>query len=121
MRALLACLWLMSGLLMSGLAIEAQAAERRCGWLQNPTPGNYWLIDREGQWVMAAQGARETPGMDRVPDMTEREWVRTNGQYGHGCACVVMDTGARGQVLRIHAVEPLPLSRCRRDRALPPP
>ncbi len=103
------------------LAAPPQAAERRCGWLHNPTPGNYWLTDREGQWIMASQGARETPGMDHVPDMTEREWVRTNGYYGYGCACVVMDANARRQVLRIHAAEQLPLARCQADRSLPRP
>ncbi len=103
------------------LVAPAQAADRRCGWLHNPTPGNYWLTDREGQWIMASQGARETPGMDRVPDMTERQWVRTNGYYGYGCACVVMDATARRQVLRIHSAEQLPLSRCQNDRSLPRP
>ncbi len=107
--------------LLPVLAAPLQAAERRCGWLHNPTPGNYWLTDREGRWIMASQGARETPGMDRLPDMTERDWVRTNGYYGYGCACVVMDANARRQVLRIHSAEQLPLARCRADRSLPAP
>jgi hypothetical protein len=113
--------WLSLFLVPILAAGSAVAAERRCGWLHNPTPGNTWLTDRDGQWIMATQGARETPGMDRVPDMTEREWVRTNGHYGYGCACVVMDADARGDVTRIHAAEQLPLARCRNDRSLPRP
>lgn len=109
---LLACL---------ALAAPAEAAERRCGWYHNPTPGNHWLTDRDGQWILGSQGGRETPGMDRVPDMSERQWVRTNGYYGYGCACLTMDTGPRRQVLRIHSAEQLPLSRCQNDRALPRP
>lgn len=108
--------------LAGALAGPAQGADRRCGWLHNPSPGNYWLDDRDGQWIMATQGAPgTTPGMNRMPDMTVREWVRTNGYYGYGCACVVMDANARRDVLRIHSAEQLPLSRCRNDRALPRP
>ncbi|WP_198373405.1 DUF4087 domain-containing protein [Roseomonas rosulenta] len=107
--------------LSSILVAPLQAAERRCGWLHNPTPGNVWLTDRAGDWILASQGGRETPGMDRVPDMTGREWVRTNGAYGYGCACVVLNAEARRQVLRVHAAEQLPLARCRADRALPQP
>lgn len=107
--------------LLPVLAAPAPAAERRCGWLHNPTPGNFWLTDRDGRWILATQGAPETPGMDRVPDMTVQGWVRTNGNYGHGCACVVMDTDARRQVVRIRSAEPLPLARCEADRALPRP
>lgn len=118
MRA--ACLALGLSLLALPTA-PLQAQERRCGWLHNPSPGNYWLTDRQGDWIMAAQGARETPGMDRMPDMTERHWVRTNGYYGYGCACVVMDANARRTVLRVHSAEQLPLSRCQADRSLPPP
>jgi hypothetical protein len=113
--------WLSLFLVPILAAGPAAAAERRCGWLHNPTPGNYWLTDRDGEWIMATQGARETPGMDRMPDMTEREWVRTNGYYGYGCACVVMDADSRRDVTRIHAAEQLPLARCRNDRSLPRP
>jgi hypothetical protein len=113
--------WLSLFLVPIIAAGPAAAAERRCGWLHNPSPGNYWLTDRDGDWIMATQGARETPGMRRMPDMTEREWVRTNGYYGYGCACVVMDATARRDVTRVHSAEQLPLARCRNDRALPRP
>lgn len=98
------------------------APERRCGWLHNPTPANWWLHDRDGQWVLSVQGGAEVPGMDRVPDMTTRGWVATNGSYGYGCACFTLETEpAARRVMRVIAAEPLPLGRCRADRALPAP
>ena len=27
--------------------LAAAPAERRCGWLHNPTPANWWLVDRD--------------------------------------------------------------------------
>ncbi|WP_411977485.1 DUF4087 domain-containing protein, partial [Vibrio sp. Vb2960] len=28
-------------------ALAATAEETRCGWLENPSPANMWLIDRD--------------------------------------------------------------------------
>ena len=108
--------------LACGLTLPASAApERRCGWLENPTPGNWWLTDRDGQWVLSSQGREPVEGMEEIPDMTTRGWVATNGSYGYGCACLVLDTAPGGRVQRVLAAEPLALSRCRGDRALPRP
>ena len=101
-------------------AAPAGATERRCGWLHNPTPGNWWLVDWDGEWLIGAQGGYQAPGMDNMPDMSTRGWVRTNGYYGHGCACmnVTVDRRAR-RVTAIASATPLPLRRCRADRRLP--
>ncbi|WP_426956848.1 DUF4087 domain-containing protein [Muricoccus radiodurans] len=100
----------------------AQAAERRCGWLHNPTPGNWWLTDRVGQWVLSTQGGYEAGGMESLPDMTVGGWVATNGSYGYGCACLRVEVeGAGSRIVRVLRAEPLPLSRCRNDRSLPRP
>lgn len=98
------------------------AAERRCGWLWNPTPGNYLLRDREAEWVISRQGPDAAAALENMPDMTVRGWVETNVRYGYGCACVtaVLDQRAR-RVTRLLSAEPLPLARCRADRTLPPP
>lgn len=108
-------------LALLGAQPAAAAPERRCGWLVNDSPGNWWLTDRDGQWVLGSQGSEPVRGMDRVPDMTTREWVRTNGYYGHGCACMTLDTAPGRRVQRVLAAEQLPLSRCRADRSLPRP
>jgi hypothetical protein len=100
----------------------ASAGERRCGWLHNPTPGNWWLSDADGEWVLAAQGGRQAPGLDEMPDMTTLGWVELNGHYGYGCACMTLSADpATRQVTRIEAAEPRPLKQCGADRALPRP
>jgi hypothetical protein len=102
------------------LAAAPAAAERRCGWIHNPTPANWWLVDREARWDIAFQGEPRPPGMDEIPDLTTRDWVRTNGWYGYGCACMTVETDAAARrIRRIGSVQQLPLERCRADRALP--
>jgi len=108
-------------LALAALAAPAAGApERRCGWLQNPTPGNFWLIDRDGEWTLGVQGGYQAPGMDEMGDMTISGWVEVNGHYGYGCACMRISIDrSTGRVTRIHEAEPVPLARCRADRRLP--
>jgi hypothetical protein len=107
-------------LLCSG---AAPAAERRCGWLLNPTPANWSLRDRDGEWLLSSQGGYEAAGMEAMPDMSGAGWVVTNGaSHGHGCACLTVEADPKARrVLRLLAAQPLPLARCRADRSLPPP
>lgn len=98
------------------------ARGKRCGWIHNPTPGNWWLTDRDGEWEIGVQGGYQAPGMDRIPDLTESRWVATNGGYGHGCACITADVNPRtGRVTRIYSVRQQSLAVCRADRKLPRP
>jgi hypothetical protein len=94
---------------------------RRCGWLVNPTPANWWLTDRDGEWILGTQGADQAPGMDEMPDMSIAGWVETNGHYGYGCACMTITADAGGKVTRVADAEPKPLRQCRADRTLPKP
>jgi hypothetical protein len=92
----------------------------RCGWFVNPTPGNAWLIDRDGEWVIGLQGGHQADG--DWPTFSAARWVRDNGHYGHGCACLRMTTDPHTrQVLRIDEAASRPLAVCRRDRRLPRP
>jgi hypothetical protein len=106
--------------------------ELRCGWFENPTPGNAWLTDRHGQWLVGAQGGHQAEG--DWPQFGRQRWVRTNGHYGHGCACMRVRTQGRppqpgsasngaGEllVLQIYSARSRPLSVCRQDRHLPKP
>ena len=102
-------------------AAPAARAARRCGWLVNPTPANWWLTDSEGQWILATQGADQAPGMDEMPDMSTAGWVETNGHYGYGCACMTIEADADGTVTRVADAQPKPLRQCRSDRKLPRP
>lgn len=94
--------------------------ENRCGWFHNPTPGNATLTDRDGEWVIATQGGASAEG--DWPVFTDAQWKKTNGHYGHGCACmkVVVDRSEQ-RVLRIASATAKPLKACREDRALPKP
>ena len=108
----------------------ALAKENRCGWIQNPTPGNYWLDDGEGSWVLTAQGSDVEPlGMENMPDFTTGDFVETNGYYGYACGCIQAETEHSsdfgdsfvGRITAIYSVKQLPISQCRNDSALPKP
>ncbi|WP_010650712.1 DUF4087 domain-containing protein, partial [Vibrio campbellii] len=63
--------------------LAAAAEETRCGWLENPSPANMWLIDRDGSWDISVQGtssALDDKSMELLYQATanENEFVRTN-------------------------------------------
>ncbi len=101
----------------------AQQGQQRCGWLANPTPGNYWLTDRDGEWTIVTQGGeREPQGWENSPDFSTNGWVATNGSYGYGCACMRVDVNrSEMRVSRFYSGRPVPLAQCRRDRSLREP
>ncbi|WP_162247383.1 DUF4087 domain-containing protein [Devosia sp. Root635] len=114
-----------SALPMVRCAEPAGAFERRCGWLANPTPGNWWLIDRDRSWTLSSQGddnPAATAVMDRVPAFDADEFVSTGSYYGHGCACLTVTTDPdEGRVLAIGTSKRLPLATCEADTSLPLP
>lgn len=98
------------------------AAQNRCGWISNPTPANWYFIDRDGEWTMGVQGGYQMPdsSFDRLPDHG-RQWVRQNtANYGYGCGClsVAVDRATK-QVTRVYSGRALPLAQCRADKRLP--
>ena len=96
----------------------AHRAPTRCGWFDNPTPGNAWLTDRRAQWVVGIQGGHQAAG--DWPDFSDRQWVSTNGHYGYGCACLqVLDDARSHQIRRILRAWVRPLAACEHDPALP--
>lgn len=87
-----------------------------------PTPANFSFIDREAEWSLFMQGGPGVEGLDTMPDITRRGWVKTNGSYGYGCACLtVMVDRNKHRITRLLSAQPVPLSRCWADRALPSP
>jgi len=110
---------MMTPLIALAIAAQSTPIEMRCGWLHNPTPGNWWLADRDGEWLIGAQGGYQAPGMDEMPDMSTAGWTETNGHYGHGCACIRITVDRRTRrVTRIVSARPLPLRRCQADPRL---
>lgn len=97
----------------------AQEFETRCGWFSNPTPANISLYDRDGGWTIGVQGGYQVEGDWDWPEFKPRQWVRTNGYYGYGCACLQLRVDKEsGRVLEIKSARARPLTACRRDRAL---
>jgi hypothetical protein len=107
---------------LCALPLSTQAAEEnRCGWFTNPTPGNAWLNDRDGEWTIAIQGGYQAEG--DWPEFKPKQWKITNaGDHGYGCACMRVTTN-RGEmrILSIQSAKARPLSACRSDRKLPKP
>lgn len=94
--------------------------ETRCGWLDNPTPGNFWLNDRDGEWTIGIQGGYQVENDWDFPNFKPRQWIVTNaGSYGYGCACLQLrvDRETR-RVLAIKSARARPLSACRQDKIL---
>ena len=93
--------------------------ETRCGWFSNPTPGNIWLYDRDGEWTIGVQGGYQVEGDWNWPDFKPRQWVRTNVNYGYGCACLQLRVNKEThEVLEIRSSRARPLAACRQDRSL---
>jgi hypothetical protein len=118
-RSVTALLALALGASMALGAAPHDKAVRRCGWFDNPTPGNAWLTDRDGEWIVGTQGGHQADG--DWPEFSRREWVRSNGSYGHGCACITLVANSEKEVLRIVSAGARPLQACRRDGALQEP
>ena len=102
--------------------LRAANTEERCGWLENPTPGNWWLRDARGLWLISAQGGPYAEGVEKMPELEPEHFVATNGHYGYSCACVsgAFDDHAE-RMTRVDAARVLSLSVCRGDKALPTP
>lgn len=110
-------------LLGAALLNTAQAKENRCGWLVNPTPGNWWLTDADGDWIISSQGGYsiDDKSWEKVPELGGKEYVATNGSYGHGCACLSVNVDKDNmQITKVFSGKSLPLKKCRTDKNLPP-
>jgi hypothetical protein len=103
------------------LFCQAADWETRCGWLENPTPANFWLNDKDGSWTISEQGGYSAKGVDNISLTRGDEWVVTNvGDYGFGCACAQVKTDpAAKRVLEIKSVGQKLLKVCLQDMALP--
>lgn len=96
---------------------EPATFETRCGWFSNPTPANAWLFDRAGEWTIGVQGGHQAEG--DWPNFKSTQWVRTNGNYGYGCACFRLRVDPQTHnVLEIKSARAQSLTQCRRDPAL---
>jgi hypothetical protein len=120
MIAFIILLWL-DVALPSAVAASAPRGERRCGWFENPTPGNATLTDRETSWTIAEQGGHEASG--DWPRFSDAQWMETGaGHHGYGCACLTAVTDHTTHVVQsISQATARPLQVCRRDKSLHEP
>ena len=118
MQAALAGAILLSSLCVPALhAVAQQKLEQRCGWFENPTPANAWLIDKDREWLISAQGGYQADG--DWPSFPDRYWKKTNINYGYGCACMkVRSDKAERRILKILSSTVKPFSVCRMDKTL---
>jgi hypothetical protein len=110
--------FLLSGFLKAD-AQNSKKFETRCGWFDNPTPGNYWLSDKDDEWIIGVQGGYQLEDFD-APSFKENQWVDYfGGSYGYGCACFRMRVNKKTKrVLEIKSSYARPLSACRNDKNL---
>ena len=104
---------------LSGASGQSKEFETRCGWLSNPTPGNYSLYDKDGEWIIGVQGGYQVEDFE-MPIFKRGQWIVTNtADYGHGCACLEMRTDEESsRVLEIKKSFARPLAACRKDKTL---
>lgn len=100
---------------------SSDKVENRCGWYENPTPGNHWLTDKDGEWTIGTQGGAQADG-DYPPEFSDDQWVKTNVNYGYGCACLRVETDKKEmRITKVVSGSAKPLSACRNDKALKEP
>jgi hypothetical protein len=102
-------------------ASDAPRLERRCGWISNPTPGNWDFIDKDGDWTISDQGGGDSV-LDGLPEDRpdgKRWWVKTQDSgYGYGCMCLNVQVDKKDKkVVKIDGGKSLPIVKCRQDRA----
>ncbi len=109
-------LFLILGMTVPDVAAQ-QRSEQRCGWFSNPTPANAWLTDKDGEWIISTQGSYSAEG--DWPNFSASRWIKTNINYGYGCACMKVVTEKNDmRVTRILSAASRPVSVCRRDKAI---
>lgn len=116
------CLLLVTVVLVSGhpaTPATPDEFETRCGWFSNPTPANISLYDRDDEWIIGIQGGYQAEGDWDWPKFKPGQWIKTNVNYGYGCACVRMRVDRQsGDVVAVKSATARPLAACRQDLAL---
>lgn len=110
------------GLLAASLSNGAQADERRCGWLENPSPSNWYLTDADTSWILMEQNEQEPNLSIELPSFREEKgwFVKTGGSSGYGCACLSVTVNKKTErVLTASKGKMLPIKTCKNDKKLP--
>ncbi|ELZ5938906.1 DUF4087 domain-containing protein [Providencia stuartii] len=103
------------------IQFSVHGQEIRCGWLDNPTPGNLWLIDRDAEWSISQQGGHESEGIEKIIDnsIDPSEIIYTNGNYGVRCACLSVEVDNKSKtIIKIYSFDLLKIKQCRDDKKI---
>lgn len=97
--------------------------QKACGWFDNPTPANYSLIHKNGEWILGMQGGFQYDTDDKYgnwwPQFKEEEFVKTNYNYGYGCVCLEATIDKKtNHVKRIFSTQVKPLKFCIENETL---
>ena len=57
-----------AALTISPAQAKPDKTEKRCGYLANPTPANWWLTDHHGEWTIGVQGGYQAEGLKVLPE-----------------------------------------------------
>lgn len=108
-----------STLLFSFIAHAAEKPQTRCGWIENPTPANYWLLDAQGEWTISVQGGYQAEGDLVYPADYDRDYVKTNVNYGYFCGCITATVNPKlNRVIKIFSASAKTLQACLSDSKL---
>lgn len=94
--------------------------QRLCGWYDNPSPQNAYLIDRTGEWVLSEMAGHQAEG-NWSPDFGKSQWFLSgSGSYGYGCACMnVIAEKANMKITKVLSSRARPIDACYFDKTLP--
>lgn len=96
----------------------ANASEKRCGWFDNPSPANAWLVDKDGEWTIAVQMGYQAEG-DWPQYLAGEKIDAGNASYGYWCACLEVETDpAKKRITKIISSKAKTLATCREDKSL---
>ena len=103
-------------------ALAAAPTQHLCGWIENPTPGNWTLTDKNNEWVIGVQGGHQPDGKNFNFPRRKAYYIDVLNGYGYGCGCInaTVDAG-KHEVIAIAKASVLKLSVCRNDKALKEP
>lgn len=103
--------------LLLPLGASASVSEQRCGWIENPSPENYFLVDQDGSWTIAVQGGYQAKGFENLPPLTLGNEKKQGAAV---CACVDVELSkAKRRVEKIVDSFRLPATNCLNDQSLP--
>lgn len=113
---------LIAGIGLFCLSLSAMAAENRCGWIENPGPGTWWLTDKDAIWEISTQGGYSVSpkSIDNLPNVIPNEYVRVSGIYGYSCGCISVDTDKKKRrIVAIHGKgKQVFLKQCLEDKSI---